>query len=251
VCVCNHKETVCIRYPIMFRRVPIRLSAVVAAAETKTPTSYPRNNHLADGAPQQTAASSSKKTSEFKLDPRPSASEAPHILATETERKPFVSAKNTKEFVGSFVVGVSLIGTFYFLLSKSLASSHAEEAELLALATRNVGASAPPSEPQPVLPEFVAPSSFAGLKRKMALKEKLEEERMAQERSLHGKSPVIHQELTMRAKQRWNAMLEDLQSSCAVLSLQYRQYREQQVKASVMDGLEMKGWIVETLTEKN
>ena len=162
-----------------------------------------------------------------------------------------MSAKSTKEFVGSFVVGVSLVGAFYFLLSRTLASNHEEEAALLAQVTRDISGNKTPSEPQPVLPEFVAPSSFAGLKRKMAMREKLEEERMAQERSLHGESPVIHQELTMRAKQRWNNMLHDLQASCSVMSLQYTQYREQQIKASVLDSLETKGWVVESLVSKN
>ena len=160
-----------------------------------------------------------------------------------------VLAKSTKEFIGSFVMGVSLVGGFYFLLSRSLATCHDDEAALLARVTHDVAAGKPAEAP-PVLPEFVAPSSFAGLKRKMALREKLEEERIAQERSLRGEAPVIHQEITQRAKARWNAMLEDIQASCAVMALQYADYREQQIRATVLDSLETKGWVVTSLQPK-
>eukprot|EP00758_Cryptobia_borreli_P005896 Tbor_TRINITY_DN5010_c5_g6::TRINITY_DN5010_c5_g6_i1::g.14106::m.14106 len=230
----------------MMRRSFSRFAVAVAGKEIsdiasdKVLANDPNNKQTADvGA---TVSSSSQRidtvTSSFVsplIDPRPDASEAPHLLAQESF-KPFISANKIRNFSASLGVGVVSVATVYYLLSKQVADHFEEEAKLM----RKLEEDASRARRTSHLQHFVAPSSFAMLQKKMIEEEKLQELGLAKHQQ-NKTSVVLHQEFLLRLKARWNKMVQDGQDSMNILIMQYNNYRDEQMKAVMMGVLEMNG----------
>eukprot|EP00742_Colponemidia_sp_Colp-10_P028647 GILJ01036104.1.p1 GENE.GILJ01036104.1~~GILJ01036104.1.p1 ORF type:complete len:250 (+),score=52.79 GILJ01036104.1:1-750(+) len=152
------------------------------------------------------------------------------------DSKPFITPQMLKSFSFSLAVGASVIAAVHYILSASIADNYDEELAVIRRVTRDTSeADKLPAKPQ--LPQFVSPSSYSQLKKKME-----EENRIARERFLDAENrkdtPVLHQELWQRAMQAWNNGLSNVEQSGAAASVQFQDWRLKQVKKNLKSILE-------------
>ena len=161
----------------------------------------------------------------------PDENAAPPRLESYTEPKPFITPRQARNFTFSAVVGVSVIAAVHFILSASIAENYEEELAVLRRVTKDSSA-AEALAPKPEIPQFVAPSSYSALKKRME-----EEAKISREAFLHDKNvreaPVLHQEVSQRLMLGWNAALANVEQSAAAMAVQYHNWRLKQMKKNV------------------
>lgn len=171
----------------------------------------------------------------------PQASEAPELLQSYVEPKPFISARRLQLFSVSMAAGAAAVGLVYFLLSKSISNRVEEEQALvdrivernrLALQSRHS-----------VLPAFVAPSSFDELYTKMVDREKEVEQQLTQTNS------TLNTETMFHLKMWWNRCLKNIQvATDSFFSAQQRR-SEAQARKNIEAAIKYSGYEVVELRE--
>ncbi|RNF14575.1 hypothetical protein TcG_07529 [Trypanosoma cruzi] len=167
----------------------------------------------------------------------PSSSEAPELLQPYVEPIPFVSARRLQVFFASMGIGATTICVVYYLLSKSMSNNHEEEQRYLQRVVESNRLAM--MEPQILVPEFTAPSSFNELKEKMQQHERELERKQAQ---INRNTILLHKEVVFRLKVWWNASLTHIQEAFDRLGTVIQRRKERAAEAHIKRILEEEGY---------
>ncbi|RNF11487.1 hypothetical protein TraAM80_00933 [Trypanosoma rangeli] len=167
----------------------------------------------------------------------PSSSEAPELLQPYVEPTPFVSARRLQVFLASMGIGATTVWVVYYLLSKSMSNAHEEE-ELCVQRVVESNRLAM-MDPQSLIPDFTAPSSFNELKEKMRQHQRELERQQAE---IDRDTIMLHREVVFRMKVWWNASLTHVQEACDHFGVALQRRRERIAEIHIKRLLEEEGY---------
>ncbi|KEG10450.1 hypothetical protein DQ04_03701060 [Trypanosoma grayi] len=215
----------------MMRRSGVFLTALAMDVKSSFPTSS-----TATKSEQEKTVNEAAVTEELSAY-TPSASEAPELLQPYVEPKPFVSAKRLQVFLASMGIGATTICVVYYLLSKSMSGNLEEEQRYVQRVVESNRLAM--LDPQSLIPDFNAPSSFSELKEKMRQHER-EIERKQKEVSRS--TIMLHTEAVFRVKLWWNACLTHLQDAFDGLGSTIQKRKERAAIAHIKGVLDEEGY---------
>ncbi|KPA86554.1 putative mitochondrial hypothetical protein [Leptomonas pyrrhocoris] len=164
----------------------------------------------------------------------PSASEAPELLQSYVEPKPFISARRLQVFTVSMGVGAFSVSLVYFFLSKSISTRVEEEqTQLDRITERNRLAM---QDRMSVVPNFTAPNSYDELYAKMIERDKEVESQLAQSRS------TLHTETMFHLRMWWNRCLRNIQAATDAFANAQLRRKEAQAEANIKTTLRCSGY---------
>ncbi|KAK7200883.1 hypothetical protein NESM_000147100 [Novymonas esmeraldas] len=164
----------------------------------------------------------------------PPATEAPELLQSYVEPKPFVSPRRVQVFTVSLGVGAASVALVYFFLSKSI-STRVEEEQLQVdrIVERNRVAM---QDRVSIVPTFTAPSAYDELYAKMIERDREVETQLAQAKS------TLHTETMFHVKMWWNRCLRNIQSATDAFTKAQLRNSEAQAEANIRARLRHSGY---------
>lgn len=236
---------------LRFAVVAVGKTHTVAAVEDPAPTPVADSTEPLPASSTATDLSTpSKRRRKHKVtidhvpeDFVPSASEAPELLTSYVQPKPFVSPRRLQVFTVSMGVGMVAVGMVYFLVSRSIGDSiEQEQLGIDSVAANNARAVA---ELRRSVISFKAPSTYEELQQKVKQRD---EEVERQEREVVGSTSVLYTETVFRLKMWWNRCLGRIQDAVDQFCVAHAQRQEHMARASVEATIRQHGYELVSLT---
>ncbi|RNF19250.1 uncharacterized protein Tco025E_04204 [Trypanosoma conorhini] len=176
----------------------------------------------------------------------PTSSEAPELLQPYVEPTPFVSARRLQVFLASMGIGATTVWVVYYLLSKSMSNSHEEEERYVQRVVESNRLAM--ADPESLIPDFTAPSSFNELKEKIQQHQRELERQQAQ---INRDTIMLHKEVVFRMKVWWNASLTNIQEAFDRLGDAIQSRKERVAESHIKSLLEEAGYDLVKLRSGN